>query len=82
MGSIKVDSPLLLMALIAWEFMLYGAYVVLFGVCTHVLLKRKKASYKYYQLAHTLIFLLVLANLALDTTGTAFLLLKVKMYEV
>ncbi|EEB90660.1 hypothetical protein MPER_11102, partial [Moniliophthora perniciosa FA553] len=49
------------------QFTLYGAYIVLFGICTSILLKRKQKPHRCYLLAVVLLFLLSSANVALFT---------------
>ncbi|EEB90480.1 hypothetical protein MPER_11309 [Moniliophthora perniciosa FA553] len=44
------------------QTLFYGAYIVSFGICMSILLKRRKESYQYYLLAAVILFLLVSAN--------------------
>ncbi|ESK83636.1 hypothetical protein Moror_12025 [Moniliophthora roreri MCA 2997] len=51
------------------QFLLYGIYTVLFGICTHVLLNKKTKHYRYHFSAITFLFLLTSANVALSTAS-------------
>ncbi|ESK85747.1 hypothetical protein Moror_2456 [Moniliophthora roreri MCA 2997] len=46
---------------------LYGAYIVLFGICISILLKKRQKPHRCYLLAAVLLFLLSSANIALFT---------------
>ncbi|ESK97197.1 hypothetical protein Moror_951 [Moniliophthora roreri MCA 2997] len=51
------------------QFMLYGVYAVLFGICTYILLNKKRECYQYHISAITFLFLLTSANVALSTAS-------------
>ncbi|ESK83208.1 hypothetical protein Moror_3291 [Moniliophthora roreri MCA 2997] len=53
----------------AVQFLFYGAYIVSFGICTHILLRKKKRCHHYHILANVILFLLVTANVILYTLG-------------
>ncbi|KAK7029454.1 hypothetical protein VNI00_014599 [Paramarasmius palmivorus] len=55
----------LYLAVTAWNFLLYGAYIVLFGICVYILRKRQREAYKYNLLANIILFLLTSVYLAL-----------------
>ncbi|KAI3602620.1 hypothetical protein WG66_009226 [Moniliophthora roreri] len=43
-----------------------GAFIVSFGICTNILLKRRKGHYQYHLLATAILFILVSANFLVD----------------
>ncbi|KAK7028069.1 hypothetical protein VNI00_015020 [Paramarasmius palmivorus] len=49
----------------AWEFLIYGVYAVLFGICIRILFRRKGKAYKYHLFAIVILFLLASADVAL-----------------
>uniref|UniRef100_A0A0W0G464 Uncharacterized protein n=1 Tax=Moniliophthora roreri TaxID=221103 RepID=A0A0W0G464_MONRR len=51
------------------QALFYGVYIVLFGICLHILLKKRKGCYKYHLLATTVLFLLASINMLLYVIG-------------
>ncbi|ESK85317.1 hypothetical protein Moror_5999 [Moniliophthora roreri MCA 2997] len=51
------------------QALFYGVYILLFGICLHILLKKKKGCYKYHLLATTVLFLLASINMLLYVIG-------------
>ncbi|KAK7023568.1 hypothetical protein VNI00_016654 [Paramarasmius palmivorus] len=49
----------------AWEFLIYGVYAVLFGICILILFRRKGKAYKYHLIAIVILFLLASTDVAL-----------------
>ncbi|KAK7027547.1 hypothetical protein VNI00_015181 [Paramarasmius palmivorus] len=49
----------------AWEFLIYGVYAVLFGICIRILFRRKGKAYKYHLFAIVILFLLASADVVL-----------------
>ncbi|KAK7023581.1 hypothetical protein VNI00_016667 [Paramarasmius palmivorus] len=47
------------------EFLIYGVYAVLFGICIRILFRRKGKAYKYHLFAIVILFLLASADVAL-----------------
>ncbi|KAK7029448.1 hypothetical protein VNI00_014585, partial [Paramarasmius palmivorus] len=48
---------------------LYGIYMVIFGICTHILVKRGKTLQKYNLLANAIIFAGASVNLVFITSN-------------
>ncbi|KAK7028056.1 hypothetical protein VNI00_015007 [Paramarasmius palmivorus] len=53
------------MSMRQWEFLIYGVYAVLFGICIRILFRRKGKAYKYHLFAIVILFLLASADVAL-----------------
>ncbi|ESK86909.1 hypothetical protein Moror_3395 [Moniliophthora roreri MCA 2997] len=63
------------------QFLLYGLYVEMFGICVHILLTRKQGRYHRLLVAMILQFLLCTADVALTTAYDILALARIENYS-
>ncbi|KAK7029449.1 hypothetical protein VNI00_014586 [Paramarasmius palmivorus] len=60
----------------------YGIYMVIFGICTHILIKRGKTLQKYTLLANAIIFAVASLNLVFMTSNNISLLRTITVADL
>uniref|UniRef100_A0A0W0FDX1 Integral membrane protein n=1 Tax=Moniliophthora roreri TaxID=221103 RepID=A0A0W0FDX1_MONRR len=80
-GSLRVPEGRNFSLCYQLQFLLYGLYVEMFGICVHILLTRKQGRYHRLLVAMILQFLLCTADVALTTAYDILALARIENYS-